>query len=196
MNVIKKLIGIFCLIECVTIIILFFTEPELQKLPAVVVIIFLFFGVIAYRLLKQSHKNVEISENQSVQEQKTDSFNSITNHHISQLERVINDSYHIMYTTNNPETLCERYKFAVIKMNELQKYSESENSDNLRKCVELLSNDNLCSLIISCYNKYMEKASSELKTEKAIQNRKNKFWKIIEEHIDHNIFSSAKKFCK
>lgn len=195
MNIIKKIVGIFCLIECITTIILFFTESELQQHPVIVIIILLVFWMVSYKLLKPKKNNVTIPEVNHPQVQRITPSNSFVEHRIPQLERIINESYHIMYNTDNPETLCERYKFALDQMKELQKYSDDGYYDDLQKYSELLSDSNLCSLIVSCYNKYIEKASLELKREKSIQNRMSKFWKIIEENANYDVFLTAKNSC-
>lgn len=114
---------------------------------------------------------------------------------LQQLTPLISESYQIMQSTNNPETLCSRYKFVVGKINELAATEQSELYDNntLNQYKTLISDDNLYNLIMICYQKYLTKAKSELKTQNGVNNRINKFWNIIHNNVSAELYNKIAK---
>lgn len=116
---------------------------------------------------------------------------------IPQLVQLINESYLIMCNTDNPETLCNRYKFACTKMQELKYYyNQGFCNEKDIDCCKLLYTTNFCKLISSCYQKYATKARTELKTQKGVQNRINKFWTVIQNNVDTNVYLELRRYCK
>ncbi|MCI9141872.1 MAG: hypothetical protein HFH87_04510 [Lachnospiraceae bacterium] len=111
---------------------------------------------------------------------------------IPELTRLISDSYNIIYNTDNPETLCARYKFLIEKVNELAIFKQQGlfDADTYKEYEILISDDNFYSLIMSCYQKYTNKAHSELKTQKGINNRINKFWETIHINVSAEFYDS------
>lgn len=61
-------------------------------------------------------------------------------------------------------------------------------SESLEKYKNMVSDTNYCRLIQQCYDRYIQKASSELKTESGIQKRKIKFRDYIRENVDIQIY--------
>lgn len=99
----------------------------------------------------------------------------------------INDSYNIVCSTLNPETLCSRYEFGLKRCCELKELEENglyHGNPDANYYLSLFSPENYQKSILSCYDKYLKKAKSELKTEKSINKRIEKFWDIIKNHID------------
>ena len=118
-----------------------------------------------------------------------------TNMTISTNIRIIQESYTLMRTTTNPETLCSRYKLCLSKLEELQYYAnQGVNVPNLDVLIQSLSNENYCSLIRQCYQSYMDKAKMELKTEAWINKRKQKFLDYIRQNVDVNILMKLSIF--
>lgn len=111
---------------------------------------------------------------------------------IQELTRVITDSYQIIYNTDNPETLCNRFKFIVEKVNELESFEQQGllDKNTFNKYKTLISDDNLLNLIRACYHKYAAKAQSELKTQTGVDNRINKFWYIIQNNVGTKFYTS------
>lgn len=116
---------------------------------------------------------------------------------IPELERLIKESYQLMCVTNNPETLCSRYKFIVEKINELAYFEQNGafNKDSFIQYTILVTEDNYCKLISACYTKYVNKAHSELTTQKGINNRIDKFWKIIRQNVNDEFYNKIICIC-
>ena len=110
---------------------------------------------------------------------------------IPELERQIKESYQLMRTTNNPETLCSRYKFIVEKINELAYFEQKGlfDKDSFAQYNALITEHNYYNLILACYTKYVNKARSELTTEKGVNNRINKFLKIIRQNVSAEFYN-------
>lgn len=114
-----------------------------------------------------------------------------------QIIRCIQESYQIMLETDNPQTLCDRYKFSMTNFEELLYYVKQGYFDNkvtIDAFREKLSSENYSILICQCYQKYKNKAYRELKTQNGINNRINKFWKIIQDNVDENTYLELRKF--
>lgn len=111
---------------------------------------------------------------------------------IPDLTRIITESYQIMCTTDNPETLCSRYKVIIKKVNELATLEQQGlfDTNTFNYYNTLISDDNYYNLILTCYQKYAAKARSELKTQNGISNRINKFWKIICNNVSPEFYNS------
>lgn len=110
---------------------------------------------------------------------------------IPELQRQIKESYQLMCTTNNPETLCSRYKLIVEKIKELAYFEQKGlfDKDSFAQYNALITEDNYCNLILACYTKYVDKARSKLTTEKGINNRIDKFLKIIHQNVNDDIYN-------
>lgn len=116
-----------------------------------------------------------------------------------QLVRLINESYQIMFSTDNPETLCDRYKFSIKNYQELLFYENQgyfKDKDTIDNLHEKLSVENYSKLIYQCYQKYVSKAQKELKTQRGVNNRINKFWKTIQDNVDTNTYIALRKHYK
>ncbi|MCI9191596.1 MAG: hypothetical protein HFH84_18840 [Lachnospiraceae bacterium] len=111
---------------------------------------------------------------------------------LQELTRLIPASYQIMQITDNPETLCSRYNFIVEKMNELASLEQQVlfDSNILSQYKALISDDSFYNLIMSCYQKYTDKARTELKTQNGINNRINKFWETIRTNVSVEFYNS------
>lgn len=110
---------------------------------------------------------------------------------IPELERQIKESYQLMRTTNNPETLCSRYKLIVEKIKELEYFEQKGlfDKDSFAQYDALITEDNYYNLILACYTKYVDKARSELTTEKGVNNRIDKFLKIIHQNVNDDFYN-------
>lgn len=110
---------------------------------------------------------------------------------IPYLEQQILESYELMKNTNNPETLCSRYKYMTEKIDELTIYKEQNLFDNnvIEHYKTATTDDNYYNLILSCYQKYVDKANTELKTQKGVNNRIKKFWQIIHDNVTPEFFN-------
>jgi len=101
--------------------------------------------------------------------------------------RLINDSYRILSETADPETFCNRFNFIKSKIDELNDFQlvgDLENSFPIDGYNALVSEKNVKALLFKCYQKYYNKAQKELKTKKGIENRKTKFWDIVQKNLD------------
>lgn len=116
---------------------------------------------------------------------------------IPELIRLIDESYQIMQNTDNPETLCSRYNFACDNIEELKYYCNQGfcNYSDI-DCIALFSDENVCYLITQCFRKYKFKAINDLKTNKGIQKRIDKFWDIINNNVNTEIYSNSRDNCK
>lgn len=72
-------------------------------------------------------------------------------------------------------------------------FSDKDTIDNLHK---KLSVENYSKLIYQCYQKYVSKAQKELKTQRGVNNRINKFWKTIQNNVDTNTYIALRKHYK
>lgn len=116
-----------------------------------------------------------------------------------QIIRLITESYQIMLDTNNPETLCDRYKFSMTQYEELLFYYNQGyfcDDATIETFKQLLSTNNYAKLICKCYQKYKEKAHKELKTKNGIDKRIDRFWIIIQNNVDINLYLELRKCCK
>lgn len=127
---------------------------------------------------------------------KTKQNGVIPNWQINGLIRVIQESYQIISETENPETLCSRYEFALSKVEELSLYYRQNlytDSATLNQCTEMYSVENYAKLITQCYYKYLDKARRELKTQKGIEKRIDKYWNIIQNNVDTNLYLQLRR---
>jgi|GEM_PF-3783509 len=108
---------------------------------------------------------------------------------------ILNETYKIIYNTNNPETLCSRYNFAQDKLAELTHYKTQGFIDkqfDLSRYSEMFSDDSFYKLTLWCYKKYIDKAKTELTTKKGVENRANKFWKIMQENVSSELYTKLR----
>lgn len=109
---------------------------------------------------------------------------------IPQHIRLIQESYKIMYETADPSTLCSRYNYILPIIEELQYFAKQgyyTDSETLEKFSSMVSKENYQKLIMRCFDRYMQKAHSELKTQTGIEKRKQKFIDFISSNVDPNI---------
>lgn len=141
---------------------------------------------VIYRTDGKSLSNEEIPNLARIGKEK-----AIAKWKIPEIERQIKDSYQIMCTTNNPETLCDRYKFIAERINELAYFQQKGlfDKDSFVQYNALITDDNYRNLILACYTKYVNKARSELTTEKGVNNRINKFLKIIRQNVNSEFYN-------
>lgn len=210
---IKKILGVFFLIAFIMSVYLTFTDLKEHLIAALFTC--LFFGSIAFLLLKKPKKIAVSSENSSesypdltasytdsenmVAELNSESSRLVQPTHeeitvrwkIPNIIRLIQESYQIMYETDNPETLCSRYKFASSKAEELNYYYRQgwyTDITKINQYTEMLSDENYSRLIFRCYQKYVNKANQELKTKKGVDKRIDKFWSIIQNNVDTEMY--------
>lgn len=110
--------------------------------------------------------------------------------------RCIQESYQLMYNTDNPETLCNRYKFASPKVKELSHFYNQgwyTDTDKFNQYTEMFSDENYFKLILRCYQKYIVKAKRELKTSNGVSKRIARFWNIIHANVNSEIYLRLKK---
>ncbi len=210
---IKRILGVFFLIAFIMSVYLTFTDLTEHLIAALFTC--LFFGCIAFLLLKKPKKIATLSENHSesypdltasymgsentVAESNSESSRLVqpTREEIAakcrtpDLIRLIQESYQIMYETDNPETLCSRYKFASSKAEELNYYYRQgwyADISKINQYAEMLCDENYSKLIFRCYQKYVNKANQELKTKKGVDKRIDKFWSIIQSNVDTEMY--------
>lgn len=213
LSIAKKGFGIFFLLAFI--ISMYLTLTDLKEHHIAALFTCLFFGSIAFSLLKKPKKTAVSPENYNESHTAftdlcTDSESTVaesdrkssrliqptheeitTKYRIPDLIRLIQESYQIMYETDNPETLCSRYKFASSKVEELNHYCRQgcyADIDKMNQYTEMLSDENYFRLILRCYKKYVNKANQELKTKKGVDKRIEKFWSIIQSNIDTEMY--------
>ena len=209
-KIIRKIIGIFSSLMCITGIFLAFTTSP----PILFIIESFIFGYIAFLLLKKPKKTVILTKNHGESHNSTISFmdsedmhakpdnevlglvqatheETIAKRKTPDIIRLIQESYKIMYETDNPETLCIRYKFASSKAEELNYYYRQgwyTDTVKINQYAEMFSDENYFRMIFHCYQKYVNKANQELKTKKGVDKRIDKFWSIIQNNVDNEIY--------
>lgn len=95
------------------------------------------------------------------------------------------DSYNLIKSTDNPETFGSRWRFSINRLQELKEYNDKGywNAAHPYEYYEqLFTGDNLKALLQTCYNRYVNKARLELKTESGVQKRIEKFKETIKKH--------------
>lgn len=118
---------------------------------------------------------------------------AIANLKVPQLTQQIVESYRLMCSTNNPETLCNRYKFIIEKIDELALFQEQGffDKDTINRYKSFVTDDELYKLILVCYQKYLNKARSELKTKNGLNNRIKKFWQVIYKNVSIEFYNTS-----
>lgn len=110
--------------------------------------------------------------------------------------RCIQESYQLMYNTDNPETLCNRYKFVSPKVKKLTHFYNQgwyTDADKFNQYTEMFSDENYLKLILRCYQKYIVKAKRELKTSNGISKRIARFWGTIQVNVSPEMYLQLKK---
>lgn len=110
--------------------------------------------------------------------------------------RCIQESYQLMYDTDNPETLCNRYKFASPKVKKLTHFYNQgwyTDADKFDQYTKMFSDETYLKLIFRCYQKYLIKAKRELKTSSGISKRIARFWGIIQANVSPEIYLQLKQ---
>lgn len=99
---------------------------------------------------------------------------------VSQYNHLLEDSYDILTTTNNPKTFRSRLDFCTQKLDELQHSYDTPEAHRIYDYYHpLITGDNLSTLISDCRSRYYDKAISELKTASRIEKRMQSFDAII-----------------
>lgn len=212
MKIIKKIMGAFCLIELIVSISLSFTVIKDEPISSF--LLCAFFASLAYLLLKKPKSiqnsdtiDFNITEKENTIFQKENTFQSQTKtiqkrrsyYNVAQIPTLlqhIKDSYEIMNSTSNPETICYRYKFGLKKCCQLKDLEQNGlyyGNPDANYYLYLFSPDNYHNLILLCYDRYVEKARKELKTEKGINRRIDKFWNIIKENVDEFTYNKLRE---
>ena len=99
---------------------------------------------------------------------------------VSQYNHLLEDSYDILTTTNNPKTFRSRLDFCTQKLDELQSSCNAPEAHRIYEYYHpLITGDNLSTLISDCRSRYYDKAVSELKTASGIGKRMQNFDAIM-----------------
>ena len=104
---------------------------------------------------------------------------------IPQYIKHLTESYNLIYSTDNPETFGSRWRFSIDRLQKLKEYNDKGywNAPHPYEYYEqLFTGENLKALLQQCYNRYVNKARLELKTESAVQKRIEKFKTTIQKH--------------
>jgi hypothetical protein len=213
----KKLFGIFFFIETVLVIwlILFSKDESIANHRIIFIIIATLFAFLTYLLLFKKKKtnatilepNKAIISSSSTIMPPTTQYESEYNekkeyrqiyakHTFLQYINLLDETCKIIHNTNNPKTLCSRYIFAKNKLAELSYYKTQAfivKQFDFTRYHKIFSDDNFYKLALQCYQRYMDKAETELTTKKGIENRANKFWKIIQENTSSELYAKLKK---
>lgn len=216
MTLIRKFFSVFSLIMAVGCVIVFIAYV---RHPAVVAELLMWVGIFALLNKKKRHEELtnEVPEEQNQVTAYIENTNTIyhtdntfiaeseilylqqlgreqakAKMRISQLNHLIQESYRIMYTTNNPKTLCSRYDEIVLYMQEIKRYiddglADADASISFNKNSALVSDDNYCLLIQQCFKRYMQKAQTELKTNTGIEKRRQRFFDFLHSNVDIKI---------
>ena len=189
-KIIKRIIGVFTGIMCLTSIILAFTQRPITP--------FLFeaalFGIATFFLMKSKKKPsseesdhlMKQSEESVVLETPEETLDEIksvkSSIHTGSLVRVIQSSIQIMNTTRNIESLCDRYEDSLKKaytLKELEQSGISKTSPDEDYYIKWLY-DNHYKCIQRCYTDYLD----EVMTANGKENRKRQFFVLLAKHID------------
>ena len=201
MKIIKKILGTLFLLETFMGIYLFLFREEFRESAFATILAIVFFAFLTYVCFKKPRHMKKKAEFERKQNKKskfepnkkalTQYEEALARHRIPDLARLIEESYQIMVDTNNPETLCSRHKFITEKVNELSVFQQQGllTQNTFSRYHILVSDENYYDLILKCYQKYMEKARSELKTKKGIDSRASIFLQIIRENTSADIYS-------
>lgn len=220
MKTFKKILGGFCSIMAVISVILLIDTHNLVFI--VETLLWVFFATLLFKKkkIKDSINSIELSEQNASSYIETNTMiyrsdgQEITESEIPYLQQIdrekarakmlmpqhirhIQESYQIMYDTDNPDTLCSRYKYTKGIVEELQYFFQQgyyTDVNNLEKYKELISDSNYKKLIVQCFTKYMNKANTELKTVSRIEKRKQKFLDYIRENVDVQILMNLSIF--
>lgn len=180
---IVKIIGIFCLIESIAFVFLLFENESSTFFP------FLFgaiiFGFLAFILLRKPKAKIN-QNSQFPRETLVDMRKNYPRKDIPRLLEMIEESIQLVENTVNVETLISRRDFALQKcftLKELEDCGLYRKKPTADEYLDRINDISFNEHLKRCYDDYYEKAH-QLKTEKGIQNRMDKFWSILEEHLD------------
>ncbi len=201
MKIVKRLLGTVFLLETIIGIGMFLFYEEFRRNAFVAILTIAFFASLTYLCFKKPKRMTEdakLERNPNMKLKHEPNKKTLTQYEealarcrIPDLARLIEESYQIMIDTNNPETLCSRYKFIADKVNELSIFHQQGllTQNTFSQYQALITDENYYDLILKCYQKYIEKARSELKTKKGIDSRTSKFLQIIQENASADIYS-------
>lgn len=190
-----KLLSVFCLMMFLSGI--FMLLDKTDGFREIGIFFCLFFGTLSYLFLKKRKKTIDNSL--QLNADKIESFNLETPKEIlhdmkkhfpqSQISLVvqqIEDSYKIMCSTSDIETLISRHEFGIRKCYTLKQLEQCGlYSGNLSSDYYLsLYKANYHDLIIKCYEQYYKKAKKQLKTEKGVQKKIDAFWAYVAEELN------------
>lgn len=148
------------------------------------------------KLILQNNTTQNLKTFQSQNKTIQNKYKQYNTHQIQIILQHINDSYKIIHSTTNPETLCTRYEFGFKQCCELRELEQNglyHGNPESNYYLSLFSSENYHNLILLYYDKYMVKTKSELKTERSIDNRIEKFWNIIKENVDDITYGKLRK---
>lgn len=101
----------------------------------------------------------------------------------------IKESLKITQSTANPETFFSRREFAHKRIVELyaleQQYPQYKSAVDSAESFYSAFQKSGVEALTRCYSEYVSKAYGELKSEAAIQRRKDKFWEIAGKHLQN-----------
>ena len=213
-GILRKIFGWFFLIESVFSIFIAFTE--LKEHIIIGLITSLFFGGIAFLLLKPKKTNLSVYDTtNSIQEPIKEKYTLETpketldemqkvqeNIHANELIQIIQDSYALCQNTTNLQTfesrleLATRYAYTLKQMEQAKLYNANPTSDYFLDIL-IGNRDNLVnSFLKKSFYAELSKAKNELKSQNGIIKRMNKFFTEIEDSIldfDENLISILKQ---
>lgn len=190
-GILRKIFGWFFLIESVFSI--FITFTELKEHIIIGLITSLFFGGIAFLLLKPRKTDLSVY----------DTTNSIQeNIHANELIQIIQDSYFLCQNTTDLKTfesrleLATRYAYTLKQMEQAKLYNANPTSDYFLNIL-IGNRDNLVnSFLKKAFYAELSKAKKELKSQNGIVKRMNRFFTEIENSVldfDENLISILKQ---
>lgn len=181
----RKILGVFCITEVLVGVYITLTQLEEQLLIGVMVCAL--FGFFAYLLLRKSknqdvhedtHTNFQLDVPQETIKEMRAVKRSI---HSDSLIRVIKESYEICKNTTSLEIFESRLEFATQKAYTLKEmeiaglYNDTPTADSFLSLLVGKRSELLQDFLQRSYDFALKKAKKELKTEKGVQNRIQKF---------------------
>lgn len=181
----RKILGAFCIVEVLAGIYLTFTKLKDHALIGITVCVL--FGFFAYLLLKKTkgsdsnvdtYTDVQLDVPQETIKEMRTVKRSI---HSDNLIRVIKESYEICKNTTSLETFESRLEFATQKAYTLKEmeiaglYNDTPTADSFLSLLVGKRSELLQDFLQRSYDFTLNKAKKELKTEKGVQNRIQKF---------------------
>lgn len=194
LKIIKRIIGVFSGIMCITSFSLAFSyEPV-----AVFIFMTVLFGIITFLCFKTKKANEKVEHIERITQvevlDKVPNNQFFLDENIKSALRIINESFHIMQTTKNIDTLCSRYEVGLKNCYHLKEfeiaglYKGNQTSDYFIS----MYMDNYHFLIKQCYDRFL----SEVKTESGKAKRAEKFWNTLKQCVDEYTYSDIQEMFK